>query len=205
MYALLKEARQAFDDEQAVIDIERQLSGGAVDDDAKRMLVTEEGMLPEQIHLLEKLVTWPTSLSLEAEWRRRNQAINAVTAYCRVEEGGSRRGRKPKRLDQNTGQPANENLNEEAHLTSLLNTTHEHLRQARRPEACFLCYGNSKLSIYRRTKRYNRPQDLTRHFRQDHLERLDEKEPVNCGLCRVRLRHRSHLQNHAHIVHRTHS
>jgi hypothetical protein len=30
MYALLKATRQAFDDEQAVIDIERQLSGGAV-------------------------------------------------------------------------------------------------------------------------------------------------------------------------------
>jgi Protein of unknown function (DUF3435) len=162
-------------------------------------------MLPEQIHLLDKLMTWPTSSSLEAEWRRRSEAINAVTAYCRVEEGGSRRGRKPKRLDQNTGRPASETVNEEAQSTLLLNTTVDHLRQAERPVACFLCYGNSKLSIYRRTKRYNRPQDLTRHFRQDHLERLNEKEPVGCGFCGVRLQHKMHLRNHAHTQHRTHS
>lgn len=86
-----------------MIDIERQLSGGAVDEDAKETLATEEGMLPEQIYLLEKLMTWPTSLSLEAEWRRCSEAMNAVTAYCRVEEGGSRRGRKPKQLDQQAG------------------------------------------------------------------------------------------------------
>jgi Protein of unknown function (DUF3435) len=113
MFALLKTTRQAFDDEQAVIDIERQLSGAAVDDDAKEMLVTEEGMLPEQIQLLEKLMTWPSSLSLEDEWRRRSEAINAVTAFCRVEEGGSRRGRKPKRLDRYAGRPASQDINGE--------------------------------------------------------------------------------------------
>jgi Protein of unknown function (DUF3435) len=204
-YALRKAVRQAFDDEQAVIDIERQLSEAAVDDDAKEMLATEEGMLPEQIHLLKKLMTWPTSLSLEDEWCRRSKAINAVTAYCRVEEGGSRRGRKPKRLDRHAGQPASQDVNGEAESTVLLHSTLEHLRRAERPVACFLCYGNPKRSIYTRTKRYNRPQDLTRHFRKDHLNCLNEKEPVRCDFCKVTLQHKMHLQNHAHTEHRTHS
>jgi Protein of unknown function (DUF3435) len=204
-YALLKEARQAFDDDQMVIDIKRQLSGGAVDEDAKEMLATEEGMFPEQIHLLEKLMTWPTSLSLEAEWRRRSAAIDAVTAYCRVEEGGSRRGRKPKRSDQHAARPASEHVNKETLSTFLLDSTLEHLRQATRPVACFLCYGRKKLSIARRTKRYNRPQDLTRHFRQDHLDRLNKGERVKCGFCEVELQHKMHLRNHAHLKHRTHS
>ncbi len=204
-YALLKEVRQTFDDEQAVIDIERQLSGVAVDEDAKEMLATEEGMLPEQIFLLEKLMTWPTSSSLEAESRRRSEAINAVTAYCRVEEGGSRRGRKPKRLGQHVGQPASEPVNEEARSTSLLKAALEHLRQATRPVACFLCYGNQNLPIDRRIKRYNRPQDLTRHFRDDHLKRLEEGERIRCGFCEVKLEHKMHLQNHARMAHRTHS
>jgi Protein of unknown function (DUF3435) len=204
-YTIRKEARQDFDDEQAVIDIERQLSGGAVDEDAKEMLATEECMLPEQIRLLDKLMTWPTSLSLEAEWRRRSEAINAVTAYCRVEEGGSRRGRKPKRLDQRVGRPASEHVNEEARSTSLLKATLEHLRQSTRPVACFLCYGNQNLPIDRRTKRYNRPQDLTRHFRDDHLERLEDGERIRCGFCDVKLEHKIHLRNHARIAHRTHS
>jgi Protein of unknown function (DUF3435) len=205
MYALLKETRQAFDNEQAVIDIERQLSGGAVDNDVKKMVMTEENMLPEQIHLLKVLMTLPKSFSLEAEWRRRNQAINAVTVYCRVEEGGSRRGRKPKRLEQNSRQPASKMIIKEAQSTSLLDTTYKHLCQAERPVACFLCYGKLKLSIYRRTKRYNRPQDLTRHFRRDHLNQLKDKESVDCNFCKVRLQHKTHLQNHAHKVHRTHS
>lgn len=108
---------------------ERQLSGGAVDEDAKEMLATEEDMVPEQICLLDKLMTWPTSLSLEAEWRRRSEAINAVTAYCGVEAGGSRRGRKPKRLDQDAGRLASE----EAQSTFPLKATLEHRRQATRP------------------------------------------------------------------------
>lgn len=60
--ALKKEVRKAFDRKQAVIDIERQLSGTAVhDEEAKEILRTEVKMPPEQIRLLEKLFTWPTS------------------------------------------------------------------------------------------------------------------------------------------------
>jgi Protein of unknown function (DUF3435) len=204
-YALLKEARHNFDDEQAVIDIEHQLSGGAVDKAVKETLATEEGMLPEQIHLLDKLMTWPTSLSLEAEWRRRSEAINAVTVYCHVEEGGSRRGRKSKQLDQHVGRLASKHVNEEVRSTTLLKATLEHLRQATRPVACFLCYGNQSLPIDRRTKKYTRPQDLTRHFRDDHLKRLDEGERIRYGVCEVKLEHRMHLWNYAFLSHRTHS
>jgi hypothetical protein len=53
-------------------------------------------MLPEQIFLLEKLMIWPTSLSLEREWKRRNEVVEAVRIYCRVREGRPRRGRRPK-------------------------------------------------------------------------------------------------------------
>ena len=54
-------------------------------------------MLPEQIFLLEKLMTWPTSLSLEREWKRRNEVVEAIRMYCRVREDGPRRGRRPKK------------------------------------------------------------------------------------------------------------
>ena len=59
-------------------------------------------MPPEQICLLEKLFTWPTSHSLEDEWRRRNAATKAVTDYCPVLEGGPLRGR-PKRIAPSDG------------------------------------------------------------------------------------------------------
>ena len=87
-YALLKEIRQAFNNKQAVINIKRQLLGGVVDEDVKKILVTEKGILFKQIYLLKKLMTWPTSLSIKAKWRRRSEAINAVTAYYHVKKGG---------------------------------------------------------------------------------------------------------------------
>jgi hypothetical protein len=37
---------------------------------------------------------WPTSLLVEAEWRRRNEAVGAVRMYCNVLEGGPRLGRR---------------------------------------------------------------------------------------------------------------
>lgn len=81
--ALRNKTREEFDRKQAVIDIERQLSGTAIDDEeAKEVLRTEDQMPPEQIHLLEKLFTWPTSRSLEAEWHRRNAAANV--SHCIV-------------------------------------------------------------------------------------------------------------------------
>jgi Protein of unknown function (DUF3435) len=130
-----------------MIDIERQLLGDAIDEGVKEKLATKEGMLPQQIHLLEKLTMWPTSSCVEDEWCRRSEVINAVTAYCSVEEGGLRRGRKPKRLEQDVSPPASHPGNEEAQSASLLNATLEDLCQAPRPVTCFLGRGDHKSGI----------------------------------------------------------
>ncbi|EEH45265.2 uncharacterized protein PADG_01415 [Paracoccidioides brasiliensis Pb18] len=95
LYRYRKQVREEFDDEQAVIDIERQLSGMALGNEAKETLV-EEQMLLAQIHLLSKLLTWPTSRSVEEELRRRDAGVEALRMYCGVLEGGPRRGRRPK-------------------------------------------------------------------------------------------------------------
>lgn len=200
--ALLKEVKQSFDNRQAVIDIERQLSGGAVDEAIEEKLVTEGTMLPQQIYLLEKLTTRPTTSSLEDEWRRRSEAINAVTAYCHVQEGGPRRGRKPKQPGPHSTRPVSGNANTQP--STILQDTLKHLSQAERPVVCFLCYGNPRLSDDRRVKRYSRPQDMTRHFR-GHLKQINRNEQIKCGLCGMQLEHKMHLQNHARITHRTHS
>ena len=91
------EARREFRRKQAVIDIERQLTGGAVSDEpARKVLRKEFTMLPEQILLVEIFFTWPTTDSLEDEWERRNKAVAAGIQYCGFQEGGPLRGR-PKR------------------------------------------------------------------------------------------------------------
>lgn len=84
---LRRKRRMEFDRKQTKKYIERQLSkrqlsGTAVnDEEAKEVLQTEDQMLPEQIYLLEKLFTWPTSHSLETEWQRRNDDVASISQY----------------------------------------------------------------------------------------------------------------------------
>jgi hypothetical protein len=90
-----KEIRQDFSRKQAVIDIERQLTGSAINDEPARGVLRKElAMAPEQILLVESFFTWPTSDSWEDEWMRRNKAVAAAVQYCGFHEGGPLRGRR---------------------------------------------------------------------------------------------------------------
>lgn len=206
--ALRAKTRKEFDRKQAVIDIERQLSGTAInDEEAKEVLETEDQMPPEQIYLIEKLFTWPTTRSLEAEWQRRNAAVKAVTLYCSVLEGGPLRGR-PKRSSPTDGfdeeQPAahkclasDKSRQPEACLRDdLLREAEEHIRTAARPQRCFQCYGNAKLPDNRRTQEWSAYKSTVRHFRKQHLN-----DP-RCNLCGEDFLHEMHLRNHAATMHR---
>jgi hypothetical protein len=86
-HALRKDIQDTFDKEQPVIDIERQLLGLKFNEDVKTNLESLDDKPPEQKHLIATVMTLPTA-TLEDEMRRRNTAINAITAYCKVEEGG---------------------------------------------------------------------------------------------------------------------
>lgn len=209
MSRVLRETtRKEFDRKQAVIDIERQLSGAAVnDEEAKEVLQNEDQMLPDQIHLLEKLLTWPTSRSLEAEWQRQNAAVTAVTKYCSVREGGPLRGR-PKRKAATEGfdneQPAARRYNADGHCMldlfpprdNMLQEAEKHIRTAERPKKCFQCYGDGKLPVHRRAQGWTEYKSTIRHFRSKHLN--DRR----CNFCETNLLHEMHLRNHAAAVHR---
>ncbi|OJD09906.1 hypothetical protein ACJ73_10025 [Blastomyces percursus] len=69
-----------------MIDSERQLSGKVVDEEVKSALERTEYMSPEQLELIDAILTLP-GWSWEAEQQRRINAINKVTMYCGVEEG----------------------------------------------------------------------------------------------------------------------
>jgi hypothetical protein len=200
--------RKDFDREQAVIDIKRQLSGSAVNDEvAKELLRTEDHMSPEQINLIEKLLTWPTSQSLEAEWERRNAAVAAVSQYCSVQEGGPLRGRR-KRPSPHDG--FNETQTSDAirqpkikcasrgmpQRDVLLQQAEEHIRASDKPLRCFQCYGNTKEPDHRRVQEWSKYKSTLRHFRRKHLG--DRK----CHMCNVDLLHEMHLRRHAEEVHR---
>jgi hypothetical protein len=152
-------------------------------------------MPPEHISLVEKLFTWPTSDSLEDEWKRRNEAVEAVRLYCGFPEGGPLWGR-PKRAvpldddeDQDMCPPtAKKREGEQPTLSTWdakLSATKEHIEKAPKPKTCFQCF-----------KKYSDHNGVKRHFRTSHLE--DRK----CNYCDVALLHQMHLQSHAEQIHR---
>ncbi|CAG8901459.1 unnamed protein product [Penicillium egyptiacum] len=205
--ALRQKVRKEFDRRQANIDIERQLSGAAIDDEEAKDALRTDGMLPERVNLLEKLLTWPTSDSLESEWRRRNAAVAAISQYCYHLEGGPLRGRRKRPAP--SDEPDKEQTTMEARATKttsvspeisqeelLLEKAGKYIRKAKKPRRCFQCYGDTLLPIHRRTQKYSEYKSTLRHFREKHLK--DRR----CHMCSEDLLHEMHLRRHAEGVHR---
>jgi hypothetical protein len=86
---LLIEIVGRFKREQPVIDSEQRLSWKVVDEDTGDALERSDQMTPEQLLMIGAILTLPKR-TLERD-QRRIAAINAVTAYCGVEEGISDR------------------------------------------------------------------------------------------------------------------
>ncbi|OJD12082.1 hypothetical protein AJ78_07259 [Emergomyces pasteurianus Ep9510] len=205
--ALRQKVRKEFDCKQANIDIDRQLSGAAIDDEEAKNVLRTDSMQPEQIDLLEKLLTWPTSHSLEAEWRRRNAAVAAISQCCCHLEGGPLRGRRKRPAPSN--EPDEEHMAMEGRTTKiasispkiskeqlLLENAGNYIRKAKKTRRCFQCYGNNLLSVHHRTHKYSEYKSTLRHFQEKHLE--DRR----CHMCNEDLLHEMHLRRHAEDVHR---
>ncbi|KMP02526.1 hypothetical protein CIRG_10349 [Coccidioides immitis RMSCC 2394] len=126
--------RREWSEKQTVIDIKQQLSGSAVDKTAQQVLQNEYNMPPAQISLLKKLLTWPKSDSLEDEWRRHNEAVEAV----KLEEHPSISAWEAK-----------------------CQAIKEHIWSAQKPEACFQC--QKEYSKYRNVLRHFQSAHLSDH------------------------------------------
>ncbi|PLB49073.1 hypothetical protein P170DRAFT_357573, partial [Aspergillus steynii IBT 23096] len=72
--------------EQPVIDSERQLSGKLMDEEVMGALERTGYITPQHMLLIDSILTMPSS-TVEQEYQRRISAINAVIAFCDVEEG----------------------------------------------------------------------------------------------------------------------
>jgi hypothetical protein len=204
---LLVEIVDRFKKEQPVIDSERQLSGKVVDEDTRGALERSDQMTPEQLLLIDAILTLPET-SPEKELQRRIAAIHAVTAYCGVEEGRShlhiRRGRPA-----GGGVPAIAKAEERARseFDAALSQAISSVMSDKRPTYCFLCVGNPNLTIRERTRDYAIPGSLSRHFHNRHIKKMPAKQQsdygVSDGVCGIRLLHRIHLLNHAERSHGT--
>ncbi|ELR05320.1 hypothetical protein GMDG_07303, partial [Pseudogymnoascus destructans 20631-21] len=163
---LLLDIVDQYKKEQPVINSERQLSGKVVDEDVRGALERLDDMTPEQLLLIDAVLTLPET-SLEKECQQRITTINAVTAYCSVEEGVTfHRSR--------AGQPVPpvSTVKDEKPLWSeadiMLRRAISSVTKDKRPTICFTCLGNPNLTIRERVVSFSSPGCLTRHFMRKH-------------------------------------
>ncbi|ODM16321.1 hypothetical protein SI65_08321 [Aspergillus cristatus] len=158
--SLRYQIREKFDEGQAFLDIEAQLSGAAAKEEKEDNSPLEDTMHPLQLHLVQSLLSYPVSNSLEDEWHRRDTGTAAVTQYCDVLEGGPSRGRpKQKALESASlagpiAQPKDlQHTQSDIDLCKVhvsvrgkpLRATREYLETAKQPEACFQYFASEGL------------------------------------------------------------
>jgi uncharacterized protein YeeX (DUF496 family) len=111
---LLADIQERYKREEPVRVIERQLSGVKIDKQPKVMSYFLEDTLPEQRRLIEAIILAPPGATLDEEVKRRNNAINTVAAYYKIEEGQT-----PKRVRSSLGQAKARAIKQEEDMQSL--------------------------------------------------------------------------------------
>ena len=85
--ALQHQVQENFDEEQAFLDIEAQLSNAAVKDESKdEESSLQDDMHPLQLLLLQRLLLYSTSNLLEDEWKQCDDTMDVAMQYCDVLE-----------------------------------------------------------------------------------------------------------------------
>ncbi|KKZ58509.1 hypothetical protein EMCG_05523 [[Emmonsia] crescens] len=170
----------------------------------------EAFMPPEHLMFVDCMLTMPGA-SLEAEYQRRINTINAGVAFCGVEEG--RPSRRPA-VDEDPYPPTKrqrclvkdntEVLLHQAMESVQAKSTAEQPQACFQPRICFLCVGNPTCSLKDRIMEYATPGSLTRHFLRRHINPPWPATGVECNVCEGKmLPAKSALLNHAEEAHGT--
>ncbi|CCF42280.1 C2H2 finger domain-containing protein [Colletotrichum higginsianum] len=190
-------------DNQAVDDIERQLRGDSFTKPAVADTCRPQG--PAQKRLLAAL-TAPLIATLEDQYKRRDNAIDAVSAYCLVQEGCTTHRPRSQSKD---SLPKTPSSGSEVSPLSLATLSVYARNKTERPRRCFLCIGQAHCLLPDDPRVDNLIQEfyssnsLTRHFKRKHLSKMKADDKIECKVCKMPLVHRMHLQRHAFEVHGT--
>ncbi|KAI1748309.1 hypothetical protein F4782DRAFT_534528 [Xylaria castorea] len=159
-------------------------------------------------------LTVPLDLDIDLEQnqkaisKRKADAIDAVTRYCQINELSINK------LVDKTVLPMPKEL--KASSKSDLSPIEQlrrsvDVRYAGKKEIlrCFICIRKAvtlspdDANLPSLCRHFNKYSDLVRHFRGDHLKRLDNNQKMQRPICLpiMILRHKTHLQRHANEVH----
>ncbi|KJK85135.1 hypothetical protein H633G_11031 [Metarhizium anisopliae BRIP 53284] len=192
------------DYEQAVDDIERQLQGVGFAKPSVDRAIRPQG--PAQ-KLLVGALTTPLDDTLQGQYRRRDNTIGAIVAYCGVEEGLTVRRTHALPTTSAPHENPREHSEDSPLFLATLSVFIDNPKQ--RPRRCFLCIGSAHSlppedpRIEDKISEFYTPGDLSKHFRRRHLSKLQDNDQPVCQVCDMTLAHKMHLQKHSISVHGT--
>lgn len=197
--------RDEWTDEQATDDIERQIHGVGFSEPSTGDFSRPQR--PAQKELLTKL-TAPIVTTLKGQYTRRDDAIEAVSAYCYVQEGCAIRQpqQRPKEVNvpPSPDHPREGSPLYEASLSIFIADRKE------RPRRCFVCIGQAwclpaddEPRLSELIHEFYTPNDLTKHFKRKHLSKVADRDQVDCKVCDMALNNKMHFQRHAIEIHGT--
>lgn len=193
---LLKDVKARYTREQPVADIQQQLRGLPM---AEIDAVKEEDyVFAERIRVIDALFTFATT-SPEEECKRRSDAIDALTALCRLQGAQRAYRRKASVRDHKVEDGSMRQSSPE------ILTLSESIPIECQPTQCIFCLGKEGLPTDKRTKRFCSRGDLKKHLNRCHLQHHPDDQPIECPhpKCQTQLTGRKHIRKHADSVHKT--
>ena len=195
----IQRVREEWDRRQAVDDIERQVQGKDFAPHAER---AKNPISPAQARMFSALEA-PLVNDIDAQFKRRTEAIEALVAYCNIEEP-----LRTKVLEAREPPPPRE---------LVMVDPMEQARQFRasvigevyKVSRCFICVARAltlrpdDINLPNLTHEFYSHQSLCRHFYSVHLDFVDVNNVMDCPICvpLVRLTDMMHLRSHAETVH----
>jgi hypothetical protein len=207
---LLLQLQQKYDQEQPMLEVQRQLSETNLAKSVTTKLHHTEELPEPQKRLIKRLLTLP-SPTLDQEMRRRTEAIDAVAAYCQFEEGITCRLPQNKRVESNVAEsdylddqkPGSQTTELQAESASPLEIAIRSVTKDHRPLFCFICVGQQNLALKKRVQQFSSHGDVSKHIKRKHLQNLASNTVIACNVCDEKFLEVMHFQRHASDSHST--
>ncbi|KAJ5248104.1 hypothetical protein N7524_012064 [Penicillium chrysogenum] len=207
---LLSQIQQKYDQEQPMLEVQRQLSETKLAESVTTKLRHAEELPEPQKRLIERILTLP-SPTLDQEMCRRTEAIDAVAAYCQFEEGITCRLPQNKRVESHVAEsgyvddqkPESETSEVQTKSASPLENAIRSVTKDNRPLFCFICVGQQNLALKKRVQLFSSHGDVSKHIKRKHLQNLSSSTVIACNVCDKKFAEVMHFQRHANDSHST--
>jgi hypothetical protein len=187
---LLSQLQQKYDQEQPMLEVQRQLSETKLAESVTTKLRYKEELPEPQKRLIKRLLTLP-SPTLDQEMCRRTEAIDAVAAYCQFEEGITCRLPQTKRVESHVAEsryvddkkPESETTKVQTESASPLENAIRSVIKDHRPLFCFIYVGQQNLALKKRVQQFSSYGDVSKHIKRKHLRNLASSTVIASNIC----------------------